>query len=211
MIKLPSEFVENADKTGTQTFKLIKRTDKVALYQRIRKDNTTFAWEVFRIKVIKKGTVIYDKVLEDDKEQYGSVTKKKFGRYDIHCCKFLDQAEAIYDRLNKEFDDSTDEEELDSPTPERGNNDAPKRGRKAKQIKMPIPCKGEKFTMKKLMLISGESQPNLYVRLKSLLEQQLVSIVGEVREANTRGRAQVVYQSNTDQFAEQVPTEITIG
>ena len=212
MIKLEKEFTENADGTGTQTFKLIKRTEKVAMYQRITKDGKTFAYEVFRIKIIKAGSSFPNGMkITEDFESYGNKGKKRFNKYSLYCCKNLNRAEEHYAKLNKEEDAELPDTDDDDLTPSvNGESDGGKRGPKAKNVKMPIPKKGEKFTMKKLMLWSGESQPTLYIRLKPLIEQGLVSIVGEVREAHTRGKAQILYCSNTDAFAVDIHSEKTM-
>jgi hypothetical protein len=222
MIKLETEFEENADRTGVQTFRLVKRTNNtngqpdVAIYQRIRQDGTTFAYEVFRIKVRKAGSKILDAVLQEDTESYGNVPRKnRFNNFSLYCCKTLERAEQVYSQLINDKiveDDSTDEGESQTPPPDEKNSTGKaKRGRKAKTVKMTIPKKGERFTMKQLKLWTGEEQPLLYIRLQPMIEKGLVSIVGELREPNTRGRAQVVYMSNTNDYWQDMSSEITMN
>lgn len=212
MKKLEVEFQMNADNTGLQTFKQIKRTDKVAMYHRIRKDGTTHGYEVFEVKVVKAGTV-YAKgapPTKEDAESYTGAQKKNW--HNAYYCKTLEQAEKRYDELvvaiknrsTKTVDVAIDDDDVPEETVKSSGG---KRGRKAKEIKMPIPKKGERFTMKRLMMWSGESQPNLYNRLKVMIEMGLVAIAGEVREAHTRGKAQVLYVSNTDDYASNIEVD----
>lgn len=208
MKKLELEFKSNADQTGLQTFKQIKRTADVALYQRVTKDGRTFAYEVFVVKVIKAGTVFAKGAAPTKEDQESYPGKAAFGRY-AYCCKTLERAEQFFDELVKRVNDKNALVESEETVDSDGNfvdvSGKSKRGRKSKNIKMPIPKKGEKFTMKNLMAWSGESQPNLYNRLKVLIEAAMVGIAGEVREAHTRGKAQILYISNTDDFANDLP------
>jgi hypothetical protein len=59
------------------TYRLIKRTDKVAVYSRELNDKIK-DYEVFLIKILPKGTQIFQKVTEDDEEKYPSTGQ--FGR-----------------------------------------------------------------------------------------------------------------------------------
>ena len=209
MKKLEKEFVRNADQTGNMTFRQIKRTDRVAMYERRTKDNRVFCYEVFVVKIVPKGTVFAKGAppTTEDAESYPGA--RSFGRL-AKCVHSLEHAEHEYKKLIdyiKQLDSSElvadgETEVLDNAT-EPGDS-GPKRGRKAKEIKMPIPKKGEKFTMKRLMAWSGESHPNLYNRLKVLIEAGLVGIAGEVRTANTRGKAQILYVSYTDDYAANI-------
>lgn len=215
MKKLQLEFQSNVDQCGLHTFKQIKRSKNTAIYERIRKDGTVHSYETFKIKVVKAGSPLPNgSVVMEDYEAYPG--KSSFGRT-AYSCKSLERAEQRYDELETIANENTediDDDAVSSPsdvdkTKRMGQNEAGrgKRGRKAKQIKMPIPRKGEKFTIKNLMAWSGESQPMLYIRLKPLLASGMVSVAGEVRQANTRGKAQILYISNTDSFAEEILVE----
>lgn len=217
MKKLELEFQTNADQAGLHTFKQVKREGNVAIYQRIRKDGSTHTFETFLIKIVKAGTV-FAKGAPPVKEDYESYPgKSAFGRY-AYSCKDMAHAERRFDELvanqknlNTEVIDASegdDSIEVDKTKTVESNEAAKgKRGRKAKVVKMPIPKKGEKFTMKNLMAWTGESQPLLYMRLKPLVESGLVGVAGEVREAHTRGKAQILYVSNTDDFVNDLPVE----
>ena len=211
MKDLEKEFISNVDTCGLHTFKQIKRSEHAAIYQRIRKDGTTHTYEAFRIRIVKAGTKLPNGlVVQEDYVSYP--TKNWFGKT-AYSCKTLEQAERRYEELIKthtvdgledfEGDDSTPLDK--SKTVEQIGATKGKRGRKAKDIKMPIPATGEKFTMKNLMAWSGESQANLYNRLKVLIENQFVGIAGEVREAHTRGKSQILYVSHTNDFVNDLP------
>lgn len=210
MKHLESEFKSNADQCGLHTFKQIKYTNKGALYQRIRSDGTTHSFETFKIKVVKAGTKLPNGLqVTEDYVKYP--TKNDFGKW-AYSCHSLNHAESRYEQIVKEnlntedieVDLGSDDSESIKTNDQIGATKG-KRGRKAKTVKMPIPKKGEKFTMKNLMAWSGESQPILYIRLKSLVEAGMVNIAGEVREAHTRGKAQILYISNTDEFVNDLP------
>lgn len=212
MKHLETEFKSNADHAGLHTFKQIKYTNKGAIYQRIRSDGTTHSFETFKIKVVKAGTKLPNGLqVTEDYVKYP--TKNDFGKW-AYGCKDLAHAENRYEQIVKENLNTEDTEaDLVSDDSEsiqtKSNNQIGaakgKRGRKAKAIKMPIPKKGEKFTMKNLMAWTGESQPLLYIRLKPLVEAGMVNVAGEVREPHTRGKAQILYVSNTDDFAGDLP------
>ena len=182
------------------------------MYQRVRKNGTTHCYEVFEVKIIKAGTIFAKGTAPTTEDAESYPGKSAFGKY-AYCCANMEQAEQRYEQLLATIKNRTDKDDVplsdDSEaikTKPNGQIGAAKgnRGRKPKDIKMPIPKKGEKFTMKRLMMWSGESQPNLYNRLKVLLEMGLVGIAGEVRMENTRGKAQILYVSNTDEYASNI-------
>ena len=207
MKKLQVEFKSSVDLCGMHTFKQIKNNGIAAIYQRIRKDGTTHSFEAFKIRVVKAGSPLPNgAVVQEDYQPYPG--KSAFGKT-AFSCKDLEHAEIRYEEICKNqahIDDnepSVVDDEGNVVKTKRNDNIVPKkgtRGRKAKSVKMPIPKSGEKFTMKMLMMDSGENQAILYIRLKVLIEQNKVVAVGEAREPHTRGKAQIVYMSNTDEF-----------
>jgi hypothetical protein len=206
MKRLEKVFKSNADGTGIETFEQIKRIDRVAMYRRTRKNGTIHCYEVFEVKIVPKGTVFAKGTppTTEDAESYPG--KSSFGKF-AYCCSTEERAHFRFDELVEKIKNRTTEAADDA---DLENSDvAPlvrsgRRGRPAKAISMPIPRSGERFTMRQLMLWSGASQPNLYNRLKVLITNQLVSVAGEIRQANTRGKSQIVYQSHTDDFAQNI-------
>lgn len=73
MIKLEKEFVsgEGGFSANPLNYRQLKRTDKVALYERSR-DGKIMDYEVFFITMFLKGRRVFAKVLEDDEEHYPS-------------------------------------------------------------------------------------------------------------------------------------------
>lgn len=207
MKRLEKVFKSNVDGTGIETFEQIKRTDRVAMYRRTRKNGTIHCYEVFEVKITRKGTVFAEGTVPttEDGESYPSY--KSFGKF-AYCCSTEERANFRFDELVEKIKNRTT---VDTNDADLENSDvAPlvksgRRGRPAKSISMPIPRSGERFTMRQLMAWSGgASQPNLYNRLKILIASQLVSVAGEVRQPNTRGKSQILYISHTDDFAQNI-------
>lgn len=73
MITLKTEFIsgDGGFSSDPLTYKQVKRTQSIALYERSR-NGKTMDYEVFIIKIDKKGKQIFDKTLEDDREKYPS-------------------------------------------------------------------------------------------------------------------------------------------
>lgn len=79
MITLQTEFVsgEGGFSSNPLTYRQVKRTNDVAMYARHRAGNVS-DFEIFKIKVVPKGTVIFQTTLEDDTEHYPN--SSEFGR-----------------------------------------------------------------------------------------------------------------------------------
>jgi len=79
MIELEKEFKsgDGGFSANPLTYTQLKRNEKAAVYMRSR-DGKPFDFEVFLIKIKKKGTQIFQKILEDDTECYPS--SSQFGR-----------------------------------------------------------------------------------------------------------------------------------
>lgn len=194
MKKLQVEFQTNADMTGLQTFKQIKRTSNTAIYQRIRKDGSTHSFEAFKIKVVKAGSKLPNGgVVAEDYESYPG--KSSFGRY-AYSCKSLEQAERRYDELLKsqEVFDTVESDDDDESADVKNNTENTvakgKRGRKAKDRKsLKIPK--DKFTIKQLELLNPDvSFAFLYQHVRGLLniEFKIVETLG-----GKRGKPTIVY------------------
>lgn len=200
MKKLRVEFQSNADGCGLETFKQIKRTDKVAMYERIRKDGTLHCVEVFLIKTIKAGTVFAkgSAPTTEDAESYPG--KSSFGKF-AYCCKTIEQAEGRYAELVQKVKELTEKDLVDTDanevedttkneTKKESKATGGKRGRKPidrSTIKMPK----DRFTMKQLELLNpGVSFGFLYQHLRSLLDKEY-TIVDTI--TGGRGKPKIVY------------------
>jgi hypothetical protein len=205
MRPLPLEFTTAPQtKVGHRDFKQIHREPDYAIYSKSQHGSTHVnSYEAFLIKRRYKGQPLPGGMFErEDREVYPSLGQFGFSAFD---CKteaaaferiaYLKAKKLPQDETDESGDDVTREAPA-APTSSTGK----RRGRVAKVVKMPIPRKGEKFTMKMMMAQSGEDQPILYVRLKALIEQGLVAVCGSVRESHTRGKAQIQYQSLTNDF-----------
>lgn len=96
MIELEKEFKsgDGGFSANPLTYTQLKRNEKVAIYMRSR-DGKPFDFEVFLIKVKKKGTQIFQKILEDDTECYPSSsqfgrTAWSFSSQGLAMCRFQD-------------------------------------------------------------------------------------------------------------------------
>lgn len=114
MIKLEVKFVsgEGGFASDPLTYTQLKRTDKVALYERSR-DGKVKDYEVFFIKVDPKGKVQkfpngVTKVLEDDREKYATSSQFGFIAWSFNS---LGAAERRFEELCKEANTPEEEEE----------------------------------------------------------------------------------------------------
>jgi len=177
MKTLSTEFTMNADKCGEQIFRQMRKSDGVAMYQRIRRDGN-YGYEVFIIKTIKAGTALPGgKSVAEDYEQYpgaaqwGKTAWSPRGR---------GAADEKFDALVKRL-----RSEVGQPK---------RRGRKATASSKFVVPSG-KFTMKMLIEQTGMTQPVLYIRLQKLIKEGKVVEVDRVRTETGCGRLAVVYQT----------------
>lgn len=174
---LEKEFICNADSTGNHTFRQLRKDNGVAMYERIRPDNSHFGYEVFVIKTVKAGKKLPGgKVVTEDYERYPGA--HVWGKT-AWSPKTLGEAEAKFDELVAMV-------KSEAGQPKR-------RGRKSKKINLVLP-KGE-FTMKMLIAETGLTQPVLYVRLQKMIRDGTVKEVGRQKSETGRGKAAVVYQT----------------
>ena len=92
--ELRTEFTQNADRLGFHHFKLIKRSEKVCLYQRNKADGSLFGFEVF---------VVNSESFPDGNGQRTEVREtypsaKSFGRT-AWFCQTLKRAETRFNGL----------------------------------------------------------------------------------------------------------------
>jgi hypothetical protein len=178
MKSLSTEFTCNADKCGEQVFRQMRRSDGVAMYQRIRPDGGIKGYEVFIIKTIKAGTALPGgKSVAEDYEQYPGAAQ--WGK-----TAWSPGSEAAAD---EKFDALVKRLRSEVGQPKR-------RGRKATAATTFVVPSG-KFTMRMLIEQTGMTQPVLYIRLQKLIKDGKVVEVDRVRTETGRGRLAVVYQT----------------
>jgi hypothetical protein len=178
MKSLSTEFTCNADKCGEQVFRQMRRSDGVAMYQRIRPDGGIKGYEVFIIKTIKAGTALPGgKSVAEDYEQYPGAAQ--WGK-----TAWSPGSEAAAD---EKFDALVKRLRSEVGQPKR-------RGRKATAATTFVVPAG-KFTMRMLIEQTGMTQPVLYIRLQKLIKEGKVVEVDRVRTETGRGRLAVVYQT----------------
>lgn len=183
MKKLEKSFVGNYDRVGNTRFVQVKRTNDVAMYRRENMDGTLRSYEVFLVKMRKKGDPLPNGVVEkEDRECYpGSAV---FGRI-AYDCKTEDQAEARYEELIERA------VELKAAAAESKATGKRVVRRNKKKVDVQLP--NGKFTMKMLVAETGMTQPVLYLILQNLIKTGKVVEVERVRVEGQRGKASVVY------------------
>lgn len=110
MIKLEDKFSSGMAGFGAEqlTYTLLKRNDRVAIYERSRENGVVKDVEVFKIKVVPKGTVIFgSEPSPEDREHYCATSE--FGRtaYSYHNVGARAAAYKKFDELNKESEEKT--------------------------------------------------------------------------------------------------------
>lgn len=156
----------------------MRRSDGVAMYQRIRPDGSSHGYEVFIIKTIKAGTALPGgKSVAEDYEQYPGAAQWGKTAWSPPGAAAADvKFDALVKRLRSEVGQ-----------PKR-------RGRKATAATTFVVPSG-KFTMKMLIEQTGMTQPVLYIRLQKLIKEGKVVEVDRVRTETGCGRLAVVYQT----------------
>lgn len=189
MKKLQLKFETNADGCGLQTFIQIKRNALAALYKRQQKDGSIHSYEVFKVKVVKKGSPLPGGLfVEEDYEAYPG--KGSFGKT-AYSCKTLGRAEIRYEELLKaQIADDNEEEEESTSNVSAKSSTGGKRGRKAVDrsgLKIPQ----DKFTIKQLEALNPNvSFALLYQHVRSLIGNKF-QIVDTLRGG--RGKPTLVY------------------
>lgn len=189
MKMLQKEFTANYDKCGNNVFTQLRKENGVAIYKRTRPDGIVKGYEVFIVKIRKKGDKLPGGLVEkEDRECYPGAAS--FGRY-AYACKTEAQAETRFDELVAKLKASADAAaDADSET-EEPKEVTPAKPKKAKvEVKAPA----GKWTMKMLVAETGMSQGNLYPIVKQMLTTGMIVEVERVA-AGGRGRPSVVYQT----------------
>jgi hypothetical protein len=187
MITLEIEFVsgEGGFSQTPLTYKQIIRNEKFAIYERSR-DGKIKDFEVIKIRVLKKGTQIFQKVLEDDEEQYA--TTSIWGKFGWSFGSLI-AAQSKYDELSNAQNAIEEVEGYDIEATE------PKRGRVAKvrgEVSYPTT---DKWTVKDILTINLDyDQPTISLFLKKQIEGNKVKLVGQVEKADgQRGKSANLY------------------
>lgn len=167
MIKLETTFVsgEGGFSQDPLTYTQLKRTEKVAIYERSR-NGSVKDYEVFFIKVDPKGKKIFQQVLEDDREKYPS--NNSFG---FTAWSFNSKVAAMrrYEQLCKEVDAPEEEEE-----------------------EKPLIIPDTEFTVGELAEKNNTNYPTAFLFVKAAVENGSVKFLREERRA-AKGKASKIY------------------
>lgn len=167
MKKLEKEFISGAGgfSINPLTYRQVKRNDVAAVYERLL-DGRTKDYEVFKIKVLKKGTQIFEKIVEEDEEHYPSTNE--FGRI-AWSFGNLEAALNTFEELTK-----APEEEL------------------TKKNKTLILPKGE-FTVDDLAKANNTNYVTAYLFIKEGLKNGTIKLVREEKR-HLKGRKTKIYK-----------------
>lgn len=193
MKMLQKEFTANYDKCGNNVFTQLRKENGVAIYKRTRPDGIVKGYEVFIVKIRKKGDKLPGGLVEkEDRECYPGAAS--FGRY-AYACKTEAQAETRFDELVAKLKASADAA-ADAAADADSETEEPKEvtPAKPKKAKVEVKAPAGKWTMKMLVAETGMSQGNLYPIVKQMLTTGMIVEVERVA-AGGRGRPSVVYQT----------------
>lgn len=197
MISLKTHFIsgDGGYAHAPMTYTQIARNDKYAVYSRSR-DGKVRDYEVFKITILKKGTKVFSKIVEEDTEQYPST--EKFGRtawslidYDSAIDKFNELSDT-----NEDIDygdDFTETESNENMNTDNINTEPKKRGRQTKNRPAIVFPNAQQFTMADMVTVNPDyNQPVLYLHIKKEIEANKIKKVGTVN-SSSRGKKPVIY------------------
>jgi hypothetical protein len=169
MIKLETSFVsgDGGFASDPLTYTQVARTAGVAIYERSR-NGKTYDFEVFRIKILAKGTKIFDAITEDDQEKYPSTSQ--FG---IVAWSFNNRKVAMkrYQELSKEAQDKAD-----------GVVEV------KKELLIPV----TEFTVGEFAEANGMTYANAFLFVKGALGENKIKFLREERR-NAKGKPSKIY------------------
>jgi len=175
MIKLEEKFVsgEGGFSSNPLTYTQLARTETTAIYERSR-DGEPKDYEVFRIKILPKGTQVFKTITEDDQEKYPSSSQFGFSAWSFHGKFGKKAAFDRYEELKKEAADKliADEEEVEEK----------------KDLTIPV----NEFTVGEFAEKNDMSYANAFVFIKGALENGSVKFVREERR-QAKGKASKIY------------------
>lgn len=168
MIKLQEKFVsgEGGFSSDPLTYTQVARTENTAIYERSRNGKVK-DYEVFRIKILPKGTQVFQTVTEDDEEKYPSTSQ--FG---ISAWSYQNKRAALfcYEELNKEA----------------AKNDTPENATSS------VIIPDVEFTVGEFADKNSLSYANAFVFIKSAVADGSVKFVREERR-NVKGKPSKIY------------------
>lgn len=193
MIELPTQkkWTGEGWASNTRLLTQIKRSLHNAIYRvSDHKTGKATGFEVFKIRILPKGTRIFDTVTTDDEEKYP--TGEQFGHTAWYAAS-QSQAEKIFDTLEaeKHLGESTvNPSECVSPEPKTNSDTAVHKNCSLKGISIKLP-NGE-FKMQDVAELNNMGKANVYVIVQEFIAS------GKVRETRRvsqgRGRPTVMYQ-----------------
>lgn len=172
MKTLELEFTSGAGSaTEPLTYKQIQRSENVAIYQR-NNSIKIVDYEVFEIKIQKKGTNVFNKITEEDTEKYPG--SSQFGLSAWSCIN-LERAKIRFDSINKKVSEKIHENSLEN-LETKG------------EIKIP----DVEFTTDDFAKFNQIYYHIAYVSIKKLLESNKVRLLREERR-NAKGKLTKIY------------------
>ena len=191
MIKLPIEFVSGAGGFSAEPleYKQVIRSNKAAVYQRGR-GKVIKDFEVFKIKVLKAGTQIFQQTITEDEERYPSNTD--FGR---SAWSYTGGTEGTKSAALKKFYELNREPaEVVAAVKDTTPKVPGKRGRKRKE-RADLVIPSNDFSMKDLLKLNTSwTQALAYVQIQKEIKNKVVVEVDRVKNETGRGRATVIYR-----------------
>jgi len=169
MIKLEKTFVsgEGGFSTDPLTYTQLARSETTAIYERSR-NGVPKDYEVFRIKILPKGTKVFQTVTEDDQEKYPGTSQFGFIAW-----SYNNRARAMkaYEDLTKEAAGAAEEE-----------------AKPAKAVVVPV---GE-FSTIELAEKNGIQYATASIFMKDALSTNKIKFVREERR-NVKGKPTKLY------------------
>jgi hypothetical protein len=171
MIKLEEKFVSGVDGFSTDplTYTQLARTETTAIYERSR-NGIAKDFEVFRIKILPKGTKVFQTVTEDDQEKYPGASQFGFNAWTFNNKAYAMQR---FEELGKE---KSAEAKAEAKEEER------------KALTIPV---GD-FTVGEFAEKNGMTYANAFIFVKGAVEKGSVKFLREERRA-AKGKPSKIY------------------
>ena len=169
MIKLQTTFVSGDGGFGANplTYTQLARTETIAVYERSR-NGKPYDYEVFQIKILKKGTQVFKSIAEDDQEKYPGGSS--FGKWAWSIAS-KERAIEQFEKLCK-------------------GEDAPEEDEDSVKKDLIIPV-GE-FTTNEFASSNSMEYPKAFVLMKGVIESGLIKFLREERR-NAKGKLSKIY------------------